>query len=186
MNILIVYGTTEGHTRKVAQFAADKIRTRAGVTVIDTADPAIDDVKLHDFDGVIVAASLHIGRFQSSIEDFVRKRHQTLNGMRTLFLPVSLSAASKDADDITGLDKGLQQFGTATGWRPGQIQNVAGAFRFTQYDFFKRWGMKLIAYQKGVSTDTSKDLELTDWPALTRAVADFFATAEKARLLPHE
>ena len=184
MNILIVFGTTEGHTRKIAQFTADQIRTKFDATVIDSADPGIDDVKLHGFDGVIVAASLHVGRFQSSIEDFVRKRHQTLNGMRTLFLPVSLSAASKDDDDIKGLDRGLQQFGSETGWRPGQTHNVAGAFRFTQYDFFKRWGMKLIAYQKGVSTDTSHDLELTDWPALTRVIVDFLGVVEKAQLRP--
>jgi menaquinone-dependent protoporphyrinogen oxidase len=181
MNFLIVYGTTEGHTRKVAQFAADQIRAKAGVTVLDGADPAVDDVKLGEFDGVIVAASLHVGRFQASIEDFVRKRVQTLNGMRTLFLPVSLSAASKDEDDVKGLGRCLAQFAAATGWRPGRIENVAGAFRFTQYDFFKRWGMKLIAYQKGLPTDTAQDQELTDWPALRRALADFTATVEKAR-----
>jgi menaquinone-dependent protoporphyrinogen oxidase len=181
MNILVVYGTTEGHTHKVAQVVADQARTKSSVMLIDSANPIIEDVRLGDFDAVIVAASLHVGRFQPSIYDFVRKRHDTLNGMRTLFLPVSLSAASKDVDDIKGLQKCLEQFNQETAWRPGRVNNVAGAFRFTQYDFFKRWGMKLIAYQKGVSTDTSQDQELTDWPALSSTVADFLTTVEKAR-----
>ena len=53
-----------------------------------------------------------------------------------------------------------------TGWTPGQILHVAGAFRFTEYDFFKGWVMRLIAKEKKVEVDPHRDLELTDWPAL--------------------
>ena len=184
MNFLIVYGTTEGQTRKIVEFVSDRIRVRKhAVTLIDGTDLSIGDVKLRNYDGVIVATSLHIGRFQSAVEDFVRSRHDTLNGMRTAFLPVSLSAASKDTDDVKGLEECIHRFITDTAWKPGEIHNVAGAFRYTQYDFFKRWGMKLIAHQKGVSTDTSRDLELTDWVALTRIADAFVATVEKARAL---
>jgi menaquinone-dependent protoporphyrinogen oxidase len=56
---------------------------------------------------------------------------------------------------------------------------AAGAFRFTRYDFFKRWAMKLIAAQKGIDADTSKDLELTDWPALDAFVKEFLADLAK-------
>ena len=99
----------------------------------------------------------------------------------TAFLPVSLSAASKDADDIKGLEECIRRFTTDTGWKPGEIHNVIGAFKYTQYDFFKRWGMKLIAYQKGVSTDASHDLELTDWLALTQIADAFVAIVERAK-----
>lgn len=181
MFFLVVYATTEGQTRKIAQFVADRIKVHnQNVDLLDATDPSIADVKLRSYDGVIIACSLHVGKFQTSIEEFIRERHQTLNGMRTVFLPVSLSAASKDADDIKGLAECTSKFLEDTGWKPGETHNVAGAFRYTQYDFFKRWGMKLIAYQKGVSTDTSKDLELTDWVALTRATDDFVATVEAA------
>jgi menaquinone-dependent protoporphyrinogen oxidase len=46
------------------------------------------------------------------------------------------------------------------------VEHVAGAFRYTEYDFFKRWAMKLIAREHGQPTDTSKDYELTDWSRL--------------------
>lgn len=179
MNFLVLYATTEGQTRKIAQFVADRIRVHNhNADLLDATDPASTGVKLRGYDGVLISASLHIGKFQTSIEEFVRSRNQTLNGMRTMFLPVSLSAASKDADDIKGLADCTGQFLAETGWKPGETHNVAGAFRYTQYDFFKRWGMKLIAYQKGVSTDTNRDLELTDWVALTRDTDDFVATVE--------
>lgn len=44
------------------------------------------------------------------------------------------------------------------------------AFRFTEYDFFKRWVMKLIAWDKGVRLEPGKDLELTNWDALSTTV----------------
>ena len=182
MNFLIAYGTTEGQTRKISQYVSARVKTQGhDATQIDASEPAIADVKLHDYDGVIVAASLHIGRFQAAVEDFVRSRHETLNGMRTAFLSVSLSAASTDPDDIKGMRDCVQRFTSETAWKPGEIHHVSGAFRYTKYDFFKRWGMKLIASQKGVSTDASRDLELTDWAGLERITDAFIATVEKAR-----
>ena len=35
--------------------------------------------------------------------------------------------------------------------------------------------MKLIAQQKGIKADTSKDLELTDWPAYDAFIKQFLA-----------
>ena len=183
MNILIVYGTTEGQTRKISEFVADRIREHArhNVTLLDATSNDARDMKLRGYDAVIVAASLHAGLYQAAIEDFVRSRHETLNGIRTMFLSVSLSAASRDPDDLKGLEGCLQRFLTATTWRPGEVHHVIGAFRYTQYDFFKRWGMKLIAYQKGVSTDSSRDLEMTDWAEVASIADAFVSVVAKAK-----
>ena len=183
MNFLIVYGTTEGQTRKISQFVADRIRTHAHeVTLLDSTSDTARDAKLHGFDGVIIAASLHVGMYQAAIEDFVRSRHDTLNSLRTAFLSVSLAAASKDSEDLRGLEKCVERFTMATSWRPGEIDHVSGAFRYTQYDFFKRWGMRLIAYERGVSTDARHDLELTDWARLASIADVFVAKVAKAKI----
>ena len=76
MHILILYGTTEGQTRKIAQFVAHRlVELRHTSSVIDAADPVRDQVKLHDFDAVIVSASLHIGRFQASVFALISARN---------------------------------------------------------------------------------------------------------------
>lgn len=182
MNFLIVYGTTEGQTRKIATFVAERIRSRGHTTTIaDATDTETDYLKLRGYDGVIIAASLHLGFYQAAVEEFVRKRHDTLNGMLTAFFSVSLAAASTDAADLKGLESCTQRFLTATSWRPQEVQQVVGAFRYTQYDFFKRWGMKLIAAEKGISTDTSHDLELTDWVKLAAVTDEFVTQVAKAR-----
>jgi menaquinone-dependent protoporphyrinogen oxidase len=182
MRFLVLYGTTEGQTRKVSEFVSDRLKAVGhDANLVDASDAASSDIKLREFDGVLVAASVHVGRYQSSVQEYVRSRYQTLNGIRTAFLSVSLSAASKDPDDVKGIAECVRQFTTDTLWKPGEIHHVAGAFRFTQYDFFKRWGMKLIAYQKGVSTDVSHDQELTDWMALARIVDEFVAKVAKVK-----
>jgi len=177
MNFLIVYGTTEGQTRKISEFVADRIRTRAhSVTLLDSTSDAAREVKLRDYDGAVVAASLHVGLYQAAVVDFVSSHHHTLNGMRTAFLSVLLAAASRDPEDLKGMERCVERFTTATSWKPGEIHHVSGAFKYTQYDFFKRWGMKLIAYERGLSTDASRDLEMTDWAQLA-SIADAFVTS---------
>jgi menaquinone-dependent protoporphyrinogen oxidase len=87
------------------------------------------------------------------------------------FVSVSLSAAGTDEDDVKGLAQCVSDFTRRTGWTPATVHHAAGAFRYTQYDFFKRWALKYIAWRKGAPTDTSQDCELTDWPALERFAA---------------
>ena len=60
-------------------------------------------------------------------------------------LSVSLSAAGTDAEDWAGIHKCVAQFEADTGWIPGRVEHVAGAFRFSEYDFFRAWAMRRIA-----------------------------------------
>lgn len=176
MNVLLIYGTTEGQTRKIAGFVADRLAQKGHrVSMADAGEGAL----AHDpagFGAVIVAASLHAGRYQPAVLEFVREKLPTITARPNAFLSVSLAAASDDPSDLAGLTQCVDAFVQETGWTPGRIHHVAGAFRFTAYDFFKRWAMKYIAYRKGVPTDTSRDYELTDWGDLADFVDTFAAS----------
>lgn len=173
MKLLIVYGTTEGQTRKIAQFVADDLAQRGYQTLLVNAIDVTTAADPRGFDAVIIAASLHAGRYQSGVVHFVSKYLAAINARPNAFLSVSLAAASDDEDDALGLERCVTEFSQQTGWRPQRIHHIAGAFRYTSYDFFKRWAMKYIAHRKGCPTDTSQDHELTDWADLTRFVDDF-------------
>ena len=155
MKILLVYGTTEGQTRKIASFAADRLSSRGHtVVLVDASDPpsALD---VGRFDGALIAASLHVGRYQSSVVHFVRQHSAALDAVPNAFISVSLSAASDEPDDTRGLQTCIAEFLDQTGWTPWSVHHVAGAFRYTAYDFLKRWAMKYIAYRNGGPTDTN-------------------------------
>ena len=165
MKQLIIYATTEGQTRKVARFCADRL-CDAGDTVELLPAAEAGDVDLSRFDGVILAGSVHVGQYQDTLVDFAADHADALSGMRTLFLSVSLSAAGNDPDDWAGLEAGVARFVERTGWQPGQVAHVAGAFRFTEYDWFRTWAMRWIAHQKGQKVTPGADREYTDWEAL--------------------
>jgi menaquinone-dependent protoporphyrinogen oxidase len=173
MRILIVYGTTEGQTRKIAAFLCDRFRSAGhAVELHDAADlPPNFDVPACE--RVIIAASLHVGRYQAPIVHFAKRNHEQLNGMTTAFVSVSLAAAGDSEEDKRGLAECVDRVLAETGWQPGTVEHVAGAFRFTEYDFLKRWAMKYIAWRKGQPTDTSRDYEYTDWDALAAFAEQF-------------
>lgn len=171
--VLIIYGTHEGQTRKICAAVADRLKTKGlEATLIDAAD-AETSAALPAFDAAIVAASLHVGGFQKSVVRLVHDNVAAIAGKPNAFLSVSLSAAGSDADDWRGLEKCLDEFFTQAEWRPQHIEHVAGAFRYTQYDFFKRMVMKRIAKERGAPVDTSRDWEMTDWDKLA-SFADAF------------
>lgn len=175
MRILIAHASTDGQTRKIARFAADCL-SDLGPTVelLNVVDA--EGLDLTRFAAVVLAASLHAGGFQKAMIDFAEARAGTLNAMPTLFLPVSLSAAGDDPEDWKGLRDCVSRFLAQTGWHPGRTEHVAGAFRFTEYDFFRAWAMRRIAAAKGEEVDPHADKEYTDWSALARLLTEWQAS----------
>ncbi len=176
MKILLVYGTTEGHTRKVASFVADRLSGRGHAVVLADANEVPASLDVGRFDAVLIAASVHVGPSQASVTHFVAQHRAAIEARPNAFVSVSLAAASDEPDDVQGLRQCVQGFIADTGWTPRQIHHAAGAFRYTAYDFFKRWALRYIAYRKGAPTDTRRDHEMTDWDELAR-FADSFAAA---------
>ena len=185
MKLLLIYGTTEGQTEKVARFVADQFTQRGHqAQIVNAIDEAVAAIDPRGFDAVIVAASIHAGRYQSALIHFVSKNLVAINRRPNAFLSVSLCAAGEDEDDLQGLEQCLAEFTQLTGWTPQRIHHVAGAFRYTSYDFLKRWAMKYIAYRKGGPMDTSRDHEFTDWADVARFVSDFLRDAQSAPPAP--
>jgi menaquinone-dependent protoporphyrinogen oxidase len=174
MKILLVYASTEGQTQKVAGFVADRLsKMDHRAQVVNATDAAAATLDPKQFDAVIIAGSVHAGHYQASILHFVKRNLPAIDSRPNAFLSVSLAAASDDKDDIDGIRHCVDAFIEQTGWRPKRIHHVAGAFRYTSYDFLKRWAMKYIAHRKGAPTDTRRDYELTDWADLARFVDSF-------------
>lgn len=175
--ILVAYATTEGQTRKIAQAAADCAARLGGeVRLVDLAD-APQDFDPGESGVVFIAASLHGGRYQSSARHFAKKHAAILNTRRSAFISVSLSAISGEQGDEEGAERCARRFLDETGWTADETYHAAGALRFSDYDFFKRWIMRQIAKSHGY--DASADAEFTDWRALDTFVEGFLsATAQ--------
>jgi menaquinone-dependent protoporphyrinogen oxidase len=174
MKILIVYATTEGQTRKIARHVLDALAGAGHAAELIAAEEA-GGLDPAGFDAAVVAGSVHGGRFQKELVDWARAEARRLSEVPTLFLPVSLTAAGKDAQEWEGLRGCVARFAAETGWTPARVEHVAGAFRFSEYDFFKSWAMRWIAAQRDETVRPGEDREYTDWAALEAVLRDWTA-----------
>ena len=168
--LMIVYGTTEGQTQKIAQFLAQEAHLRDYDCEAYNAEMLPADISPSQFSKIVVAASVHMERHQAAIARFVERYLPDLDKAQALFLSVSLSAAGNPEEKYEAWEY-TRQFLTDAGWRPTQVQIVAGALRFSESDFFKRWAMRRLAKEK--RADHEHDFEYTDWAELRRVLKDF-------------
>jgi menaquinone-dependent protoporphyrinogen oxidase len=174
--ILVLYGTTDGQTAKVANAVAASLETSGAA--IDVVEAGTRDPEPEKYAGIIIAASVHAGGYQRAVKRWVREHAEDLRGKPTAFLSVSLGVLQQDPKVQRSVAAIVDRFLRSTNWQPTLVEDVAGALRYTQYNIIKRWIMKEIARRAGGDTDTSRDYEYTNW-ADVRAFAGRFA-----RLLP--
>jgi menaquinone-dependent protoporphyrinogen oxidase len=179
MKILIVYATTEGQTRRICQACAETLIS-AGHSVELLQASGADEIDIARFDAAILAASLHMQHYQKEMVHFAAKHATALMHLPTMFLSVSLAIVGGDAHELADLEDIAQRFFEDTGWHPRRVEQIAGAFRFTQYDFLKSWAMRWVASQKGQAVDPHADTEYTDWPALEAMIGDWAAKIDTA------
>lgn len=169
MKILIAYASTEGQTRKIARYAADYLIEHGHSVELAGAEDA-QDAELARFNAVMLAGSVHGGKYQKPLVTLAKNKAAALSQVKSAFLSVSLAAAGTDPDDWAGLTECVNRFAEKTGWTPPTVMHVAGAFRFSEYDFLKSWAMRWIASQKDEDVDPHKDKEYTDWAGLKKTL----------------
>ena len=180
--ILVLYGTTDGHTRKIAEALRDDLQNEGcRVDVVDAAEATVSD-RPEEYQGVIVAASLHIGEYQRPVQRWVRAHAAALNARPSAFLSVCLAVVERRPEARADAEHIMQKFLDRCGWRPASSRLVAGAVPFTRYGWLKRMAMKRIVAEAGGDPDTTRDYEYTDWNDLRAFAADFVRRHELAAL----
>ena len=161
MKIMIIYATTEGHTRSIAEFLNEKTQKQGHITGL--FDATVKPPSPRGYDAAMIAGSIHMGKYQTSIEHYAQEHHLELNEIPLMFISVSLTAASDDDASWKELKQQTEDFLISTGLKPDHIEYVAGALKYTKYDFFKRFIMRSISKKENRETDTSRDYIYTDW-----------------------
>ncbi|MFU8804924.1 MAG: flavodoxin domain-containing protein, partial [Bradymonadaceae bacterium] len=119
---------------------------------------------LGTYDGLVIGASVHVGKHQKHMAEFVRKHQQVLNEKPSAFFTVSLSSADDHPESKKSAREAVDKFTEETGWKPDMIALFAGALRYTHYGFIKRTFMRHLMKKKGShDLDSSKDYVYTDW-----------------------
>ncbi|MDP9884399.1 menaquinone-dependent protoporphyrinogen oxidase [Sinomonas atrocyanea] len=170
--VLLAYGAAGGQTAKIGDVVAEVLRSHdIEATLIDLK--TVHDADPAPYDGAVVGASVHLGRHDRHVVDFIRAHADTLNRMPTAFFSVSL-AVEVDPAEARGY---VERFEQETGWRPDRVALFGGALVYTHYGFVRRHLMKRWAegQKPGLGTDVSRDYVYTEWDAVRRFAEDVAA-----------
>lgn len=173
MQTLIVYGSKEGQTQKIADYIAGVLRDKGQTVTTLPVEQFTADRSLGDYDAVIVGGSIHVGKYPKHLVKFVSTNLNRLNNIPSAFFTVCLAINSQQSDSQKAALKYGTDFLAQTGWQPALTATFAGAVTYTRYNFITRFIMKRISKKEGGSTDTSRDHEYTDWARVAQFAEEF-------------
>ena len=168
-DVPVFYATSEGQTRRICERIASHLHDHGldsrAISIRSDEASALDWRRVR---GVVLGASIHMQKHQPEAVAFARRHHQALSVVPSLFVSVSLAAASKRASEVERAREIAEAFPAKAGWCPTHVASVAGRLAYTQYNWLVRRIMRRIAVQEGGSPDMTQDHEYTDWEQVKR------------------
>jgi menaquinone-dependent protoporphyrinogen oxidase len=175
MKVLIVYATGEGQTRKIAAAVASHLQELGHEVTCRDSSENLGNLDINAFGAIFLAASVHEQKHQETIADFVIARRTLLEQVPSAFLSVSLSAAMKGG--IAEARSYIADFIAETGWQPADTLPVAGALRYSEYDYFRQQVVRDVIFKNDFRIDAERDYEFTDWEGVKSFAENFVAKA---------
>lgn len=179
--VLVVFGTTDGHTSKVARAIGNTLRVEGVDVDLVQACPGGPAHSPDTYTAVIVAASVHTGGYQRAVWRWVRAHASGLRSKPTAFVSVCLGVLERTRAADAELAGIMESFFDSTGWCPSVRKVVAGALPYTRYSWLKRLVIRRIARHAHGPTDMSHDYEYTDWNDVREFARLFVQLAQHAR-----
>ena len=158
---LILYASHDGQTRKIAE-AISRYMEDAGFSVQLMNLEECDELSLESYASVLLGAPIRYGSHLKSARDFIATHAGLLNAMPSGFFSVNLTARKPEKRN-PDTNRYMQKFLRQSPWKPHYMGVLAGALLYTTYRWYDRMMIRFIMKLTGGSTDTSKDIEYTDW-----------------------
>lgn len=171
--ILIVYGTTQGQTGRIAMHLKKEFMRASHVVDLFDSRKVSSSLNLNNYDAILVGASVHAGGYQRVLKKWVKDHRQELNFTPSAFFSVCLGILQKQDSVQKEEVRIVEKFLAECNWQPAKRIIFAGALPYTEYNPLLRWWMKRIAKKAGGDTDTSKDYEYTNWNDVNQFARDF-------------
>ena len=160
-HILIVYSTTDGHTRKICQRLKEVVEERAHRVELVSIDEA-SGVDLGSFDKIVLGASIRYGKHGRSVYEFIRRNGPLLEGKPNAFFSVNV-VARKPEKNRPETNPYLRKFLKQISWQPGELAVFAGKIDYELYGFRDRQIIRMIMWMTQGPTDPKTVVEYTDW-----------------------
>lgn len=171
--ILILYSTTDGHTRKICRHLQQVIeRQDHSVKLVSlNTEPQLD---LAGFDKIVIGASIRYGKHNPKVHEFITRNQTMLESRPNAFFSVNV-VARKPEKSQPDTNPYLKKFLAQIPWRPRELAVFAGKIDYQKYSFLDRSMIRFIMWMTNGPTDPETVEEFTDWnqvEAFGRVIAD--------------
>ncbi|KNA57731.1 protoporphyrinogen oxidase [Vibrio cholerae 2740-80] len=161
MKALLLYSSQEGQTRKIIERIAQQM-PEYDCDIQDLHQ--VHEIALADYEKILIGASIRYGRLNEKLYQFIQRHVTTLTNSKAAFFCVNLTARKEDqGKDTPEGSVYIQTFLKKSPWQPERIAVFAGALYYPRYRWFDKMMIRLIMTLTGGETDTSKEVEYTNW-----------------------
>ncbi|WP_038175761.1 menaquinone-dependent protoporphyrinogen IX dehydrogenase [Vibrio pacinii] len=162
---LFLYSTREGQTKKIFQHISEQMK-EFDCEMIDLH--SVESVDFSQYQRVLIGASIRYGHLNKKLYQFIEHNLSQLQTAKSAFFCVNLTARKEDqAKDTPEGSAYIKTFLSKSPWQPELIGVFAGALYYPRYNWFDKTMIKFIMSMTGGETDTSKEVEYTNWGKVT-------------------
>jgi menaquinone-dependent protoporphyrinogen oxidase len=159
--ILILYSTTDGHTREICGRLQRQIEND-GHQVVVVPVTEVPDIDLGLFDKIVIGASIRYGRHSPAVVEFIKRNLALLESRPNAFFSVNV-VARKPEKNRPETNPYLQKFLRRISWKPRELAVFAGKIDYPRYGLLDRQMIRFIMWMTRGPTDPAAVVEFTDW-----------------------
>ncbi|MDO5090301.1 MAG: menaquinone-dependent protoporphyrinogen IX dehydrogenase [Cardiobacteriaceae bacterium] len=160
-NVLLLYSTTDGQTRRIADFLAE-VFAEQGVAATVLPLAGAEETDWQGFARVVIGASIRYGKHKPEVLDFVNRHADALAEKGAAFFSVS-AVARKAEKRVPGNNLYMKKFLAKSRWQPAHIAIFAGRIHYALYKPLDRLMIRLIMRITKGPTAPDANVEFTDW-----------------------
>ncbi|TNF99003.1 MAG: menaquinone-dependent protoporphyrinogen IX dehydrogenase [Gammaproteobacteria bacterium] len=159
--IVIIYSTTDGHTKKICQHLQQAVESQNHqVTLVSINDETAIDIK--SFEKIVVGASIRYGKHNPKVYEFIKRNLQILDSKPNAFFSVNV-VARKPEKNQPDTNPYLKKFLKQIPWKPKKLAVFAGKIDYQRYSVMDRLIIRMIMWITKGPTDPKTSIEFTNW-----------------------
>ena len=169
-NSLIIYSSTDGHTKKICERISNSLNGKNCVDLVSLQEAK--KVNLSNFERIIIGASIRYGNYSQELFKFVNLNKNILDKKKSVFFSVNV-VARKPGKNTPETNPYIKKFLKASKWIPKKINVFAGKVDYPNYNLLDKYIIKFIMFITNGPTDTTQSYEFTDWSKVDDFAEEF-------------
>ena len=159
--IIIIYSTTDGHTREICLRLLKIIeQNNNAVTLIPIEE--VNDFDLNLFDKIVIGASIRYGKHHANVYELIKRQSKILEQKPNAFFSVNVVARKPDKNQ-PDTNPYLKKFLSQIAWKPKELVVFAGKIDYQKYKAWDRFMIRMIMRITKGPTDPNTAVEFTNW-----------------------